>query len=186
MLPLPQTAMILGMGYIGRAIAGILCQHGITVLGVDKSPSPERKTACDELLDNTNWRRHLHRTDLCFIALPLTGSTANIFDEAALKALPSHAVLVNVGRGGIVDTNALVRQLRNGHLGGAALDVIDPIPETPTDPIWKTPRLLITPKVSVFYPGRQRKLEEYIEIQVKRYLDGKQLLHKVDINALAE
>ena len=186
MLPPPQTAMILGMGYIGQAIASILRQHGITVLGVDRSPTPEKKTTCDELLDNTNWRRHLHRADLCFIALTLTRSTANLFDEAALKALPSHAVLVNVGRGGIVDTNALVRQLRNGHLGGAALDVIDPIPETPTDPIWKTPHLLITPKVSVFYPGRQKKLEEYIETQVKRYLDGKQLLHKVNINRLEE
>lgn len=186
MLPLPQTAMILGMGYIGRAIAGILRQHGITVLGVNRSPSPEMKTACDELLDNTNWRQHLHRADLCFIALPLTRNTSNLFDEAALKALPSHAVLVNVGQGGIVDTNALVRQLKSGHLGGAALDVIDPIPETPTDPIWKTPRLLITPKVSVFYPGRQSKLEEYMEMQVKRYLDGKELLHKVDIDRLAE
>jgi phosphoglycerate dehydrogenase-like enzyme len=95
-------------------------------------------------------------------------------------------VLVNVGQGGVVDTSALVRQLKSGHLGGAALDVIDPIPETPTDPIWKTPRLLITPKVSVFCPGRQRKLEEYIEMQVKRYLDGKELLHKVDIDRLEE
>lgn len=186
MLPLPQTAMILGMGFIGRAIAAILCKQGITILGVDKNPSPTTKTACDELLDSTNWREHLHRADLCFIALPLTRNTSNLFDEDALKALPCHAVLVDVSRGGIVDTNALVRQLKSGHLGGAALDVIDPIPEDHADPIWTTPRLLITPKVSVFYPGRQSKLEEYMEIQVKRYLDGKELLHKVDINRLVE
>ena len=85
-----------------------------------------------------------------------------------------------------MDTNALVRQLKSGYLGGAALDVIDPIPETPANPIWKTPRLLITPKVSVFHPGRQKKLEEYIELQVKRYLDDKELLHKVDIDRLIE
>lgn len=186
MLPNPQTAMILGMGYIGRAIAAILGKHGITVLGVDKNPSPEKKAACDKLLDNTNWRRFLHRADLCFIALPLTRETVNLFDEAALKALPSHAVLVNVARGGIVDTNALVGLLKSGHLGGAALDVIEPVPQNPADPIWKTPRLLITPKVSVFHPERQRKLEEYIEMQVGRYIDGKELLHKVDINELAE
>lgn len=186
MLPLPQTAMVMGMGCIGRAIAAILCKYGITVLGVDKKPSPEKKTACDELLDSANWREHLHLVDLCFIALPLTRNTSSLFDEAALKALPSHAVLVDVSRGGIVDTNALVRQLKSGHLGGAALDVIDPIPEVPTDPIWKTPRLLITPKVSVFHPGRQRKLEEYIEMQLKRYLEDKELLHKVDIDRLAE
>ncbi len=186
MLPLPQTAMIMGMGCVGRAIATILRKHGIAVLGVENNPSPQKKTACDELLDSTNWREHLHRADLCFIALPLTRETRSLFDEAALKALPSHAVLIDVGRGGIVDTSALIRQLKSGHLGGAALDVIDPVPEKPADPIWKTPRLLITPKVSVFHPGRQEKLEEYIEIQVKRYLDNKELLHKVDVERLAE
>jgi phosphoglycerate dehydrogenase-like enzyme len=186
MLPLPQTAMVMGMGCIGRAIAAILCKHGIKVLGVDKNPSSEKETACDELLDITNWREHLHQTDLCFIALPLTRETFRLFDEAALKALPNHAVLINVGKGGIVDTSALIKLLKSDHLGGAALDVIDPVPEDPMDPIWKTPRLLITPKVSVFYPGRQSKLEEYIEIQVKRYLDGKELLHKVDIDRLIE
>ncbi len=186
MLPLPRTAMILGMGQIGRAIAGILGQHGINVFGVCRNPSPAIKAVCDELFDSTNWRDHLHQVDLCFIALPLTRNTSNLFDEEAIKALPRHAVLVNVSRGGILDTNALVRQLKSGHLGGAALDVIDPIPKNSMDPIWTTPRLLITPKVSVFHPGRQSKLEEYIESQVKRYLDGKELLHKVDINRLIE
>jgi phosphoglycerate dehydrogenase-like enzyme len=186
MLPLPQTAMILGVGCVGSALANILHQQGLTVLGVAKSLSPEAEGVCDELFDPTNWRQHLHRADLCFITLPLTRSTANLFDEAVLKALPKHAVLINVARGEIVDTNALVKLLTNGHLGGAALDVIDPIPKSPTDPIWTTPRLLITPKVSVFHPGRQRKLEAFIESQVMIYLDGEELLHIVDINSLIE
>lgn len=186
MLPLPKTALVLGMGQVGRAIATILRQNGITVLGVARKPSPEVEAACDEVLDNTNWRRHLHRADLCFIALPLVKSTVNLFNGTALKALPRHAVLVDVGRGGILDVDALVRQLESGHLGGAALDVLDPRPETRTDPIWTTPRLLITPHVAVFYAERQNKLEEYIEGQVKRYLDDEELQHKVDIEKLAK
>jgi phosphoglycerate dehydrogenase-like enzyme len=186
MLPLPQTAMILGVGCIGRALAKILRQQGLTVLGVAKSLSPEAAAVCDELLDPTNWRQHLHRADLCFIALPLTKSTANLFDKAVLKALPRHAVLVNVAQGGIVDTNALVELLTDGDLGGAALDVIDPIPESPTDPIWTAPRLLITPKVSVFHPERQKALEGFIESQVERYLGGEELLHVVDVDGLLE
>ena len=172
--------MILGVGCIGHALAKFLRQQGITVLGVTKEPSLKVEAVCDELFDSNNWRQHLHRIDLCFITLPLTKSTANLFDETTLKALPKHAVLVNVGQGGIVDTNALVKVLTDGHLGGAALDVIDPIPESSTDPIWRTPRLLITPKVSVFHPERQSKLEAFIESQVKRYLDGEELLHIVD------
>lgn len=186
MLPPPQSAIIFGLGYIGCALAKLLRQHGITVLGVDKKHSPETKSVCDELLGPTSWRQHLHRADLCFIALPLTKSTANLFDEVVLKALPKHAVLINVSRGGIVNTQALVKLLKEGHLGGAALDVIDPIPKSSADPIWKTPRLLITPKVSVFYPDRQIKLEEFIESQVIRYLNGEELLYKIDINDAIE
>lgn len=186
MLPLPQTAMILGMGSIGQEIAKNLRSLGLTVLGVVRSKSPEIEAACDELLDSTDWQQHLPRADLCFIALPLTKDTRNLFDEAALAALPSHAVLVNVGRGGIVDTEALVRQLQAGQLGGAALDVIEPIPQSPDEPIWKTPRLLITPKVAVYYPGRQKKLEAFVESQVQRYLNGQALLYPVALDKLAQ
>jgi phosphoglycerate dehydrogenase-like enzyme len=186
MLSTPQTAMILGMGYIGRAIAAILKKHDIKVIGVDKKPSQEKETACDEFLDSANWRDHLQHIDLFFIALPLTKETSGLLDATTLAEFPGHAVIIDVSRGGIVDIDALARQLNDGHLGGAALDVIDPIPESPADPIWKTPNLLITPKVSVFYPERQNKLEEYIESQVKRYIEGEELLHKVDIDSLVD
>jgi phosphoglycerate dehydrogenase-like enzyme len=172
--------MIFGMGSVGTALARILRRHGLTVLGVVRRPSPEAEVVCDQLLGPSNWRQHLHRADLCFNALPLTRSTANLIDEGVLKALPKHAVLVDVARGGIVDTNALATVLADGHLGGAALDVLDRIPQSPSDPIWTTPRLLITPKVSVFHPERQSKLEAFVESQVKRYLAGEQLLHIVD------
>jgi phosphoglycerate dehydrogenase-like enzyme len=185
MLPLPQTAMVLGIGCVGACLARLLRQHGLRVLGVARTQSPEAEAVCDELLDPTNWRQHLHRADLCFVALPLNSSTENLFDRTTLEALPRHAVLVNIGRGAIVDTCALAELLRAGHLGGAALDVLDPIPESPHDPLWSTPRLLITPKVAVFHPDRQSELEAFVEGQVKRYLDGAELLYPVDVNALA-
>lgn len=184
-LPLPRSAMILGMGYVGRAIASILRRQKIIVLGVNRSRSPEIEGACDELLDDCNWRQQLYRVDLLFVTLPLTTSTVNLVDEPALQALPSHAVLVDVSRGRVVNINALVKLLKEGHLGGAAVDVLDPIPESARDPIWKTPGLLITPKMAVFYRGCQRDLEEFIEGQVKRYLESNKLLHQVDIKRIA-
>lgn len=187
MLPFPKTAMILGVGCIGKELAMILHRNGINVLGVTQKYSPEANAVCDELLcDNNNWRDHLHRVDLCFITLPQTKKTIGLFDETILRTLPQHAVLVNVGRGGIIDTNALVNILREGHLGGAALDVVDPVPSASSDPIWSVPRLLITPKVAVFHPEHQNKLEAFIENQLRRYLNNETLLDIITINNLAE
>jgi phosphoglycerate dehydrogenase-like enzyme len=187
MLPLPKTAMVFGVGCIGRELATILRRNGLSVLGVTVNHSPEAEAACDELLfADINWREHLHRADLCFITLPLTKYTNHLFDESIFRALPQHAVLINVGRGGVVDTDALVRVLQDGHLGGAALDVVDPAPPTKSDAIWIAPRLLITPKAAVFHPGYQKKLEAFIESQVTRYLNGKTLLDLITINKLAE
>ncbi len=187
MLSFPQTAMVFGMGCIGRELAIILRRNGLTVLGVARKYSPEADAVCDELFyEKNDWLEHLHRADFCFITLPLTKNTYHLFDETVLHTLPQHAVLVNVGRGGVVDTDALVSTLQEGHLGGAALDVIDPVPSSSFDPVWAAPRLLITPKVAVFHPEHQKKLEAFIEDQVRRYLNGEKLLGIITINNLAE
>ena len=188
MLSIPQTAMVFGVGCIGRELALILRKNGLTVLGVTREYSPEANAVCDELFSTgDNWREQLHRADLCFITLPLTKNTHHFFDETILRALPQHAVLINVGRGGVVDTGALIRILQEEKLGGAALDVIDPpTPSSSTDPVWTTPRLLITPKVAAFYPEYQNKLEEFIENQVLRYLKGETLRDMMTLNDLAE
>ncbi len=187
MLSFPQTAMVFGMGCIGRELAIILRRNRLTVLGVARKYSPEADAVCDELFyEKNDWLEHLHRADFCFITLPLTKNTYHLFDETVLHTLPQHAVLVNVGRGGVVDTDALVSTLQEGHLGGAALDVIDPVPSSSSDPVWAAPRLLITPKVAVFHPEHQKKLEAFIEDQVRRYLNGEKLLGIITINNLAE
>lgn len=187
MISFPKTAMIFGVGCIGRELAMILRRNGMTVLGVTRKNSPNADAVCDELYcDNNSWLDHLHRADLCFITLPLTNNTKRLFDATILRALPQHAVLINVGRGGVVDTDALVNILQEGHLGGAALDVVEPVPSSPSDPVWDVPRLLITPKVASFHPEHQKKLEAFIESQVKRYLNGEALLDIIAIDNLAE
>ena len=187
MISFPKTAMVFGVGCIGRELAMILRRNGLTVLGVTRKNSPDADAVCDELFyDNNSWLEHLHRADLCFITLPFTKNTNRLFDAAILRALPQHAVLVNVGRGGVIDTDALVSILQEGHLGGAALDVVEPVPSAPSDPVWHAPRLLITPKVASFHPGHQKKLEAFIESQVKRYLNGEALLDIIAIDNLAE
>jgi len=185
LLPLPQTAMVLGLGEIGRAVTRLGRAQGVRILGVTRTDSAEARALCDDLLTSANWRHALPQVDLCFITLPLSRSTRGMVDAAALAALPPHAVVVNVGRGPVLDTAALTSALVAGRLGGAALDVLDPVPP-PDHPLWRTPRLLITPKLGVFYPGRQDRLERFIEEQVARYIRGETLRHVVSRDAQIE
>jgi phosphoglycerate dehydrogenase-like enzyme len=181
MLAYPKTAMVLGTGSIGSAIARLLQHHRTYVLGVSRSQSAVSAAAFDEILGVDEWRQRLSQTDLLMLALPLTAQTRGLVDSHVLNALPRHAVVIDVGRGGVLMLEALVRLLREGRRGGAGLDVLDPIP-VEDDLIWHTPNLLVTPKVSVFHPGRQQELETFIEAQVGRFVRGEELLHRVDIH----
>jgi phosphoglycerate dehydrogenase-like enzyme len=183
MLPTPQTAMVLGMGMIGRSIATTLRNQGLRVWGMNRSTSPEVLSACDQLLTGNAWLEFLPRVDLLFIALPLTPETRNLVNTQVMAALPDHAVITNVSRGGVLDTDALVEHLRHGKLGGAALDLIDPVPSSRDDPIWQVPDLLITPKVAAHEPHRQAYLEKFVEQQVARYSTGARPEYLVDYAA---
>ena len=153
-LPLPRTALVLGSGIVGSAIAARLRSNGLRVLCARTHIGALTGNLCDEMHDAVSWRSALPRSDWCFLALPKTAKTVGVFDEQAMRSLPAHAIIVNVGRGETLDTAALVRVLEEGHLGGAALDVIEPSPSKPTHPLWRVPRLIITPHVAAHHPGR--------------------------------
>ena len=90
----------------------------------------------------------LAATDVLVCLLPRTEATTGLLDEAALRALPAGASVVNVGRGGIVDESALVGLLDEGHLAGAVLDVTDAEPLPSDSPLWDHPRVTVTPHVA--------------------------------------
>lgn len=186
LLPTPRTALVLGLGMIGLEIARMLRALGLQVTGVATTSSAEKDAAVDRFVAAGDWRAALPGSDLCFVTLPATTETEGMMDAAALRALPDHAVLINVGRGQTVDTAALVAALGAGELGGAALDVIDPSPNGHDDPLWQTPHLLITPHMASFTPGRQERIEAFVEEQVRRFATGDPLLYPVDLDRLQE
>lgn len=171
MLPLPRTALVLGLGAIGAHVARLLRGVGLHVVGTDKADTGTRRQACDEFLDAGRWRDALPRTDMLVLALPLDDSTRQCIGERELALLPRHAIVVNVARAGLVDRPALVAALHAGRIGGAALDVLEPVPAA-DDPLWTTPNLLITPKVAAFHPGMQEDFEAFAEAQARRFLSG--------------
>lgn len=180
MLPIPRSAMVLGLGDIGCALGQRLRRNGIEVIGVARRFSEERQRSCDRLLLDGTWRQDLSGLDLLFLTLPLTPHTRGLVNKEVLAALPRHAVVVNIGRPQVLEMDALVDRLRAGALGGAAADVLEPIPPK-TDLLWATPGLLITPKISTYSRGRRERLERFIEAQVLRYVRGEPLLHQVDL-----
>ncbi len=180
-LPFPKRAAVFGTGSIGCEIARLLKADGLQVVGIKRQRSNHNLPDFDEIYDGTVWRSVLPRTDWCFLALPHTIGTRHLMDEATLRLLPKHAVVVNVGRGETLDTEGLIRVLKEGHLGGAALDVL-PAQYEPLSheaPIWGTPRLIITPHVAAYDPDRRFLVEQFCEEQLHRYLSGTELLEVV-------
>ncbi len=173
-LPAPKRAIIFGTGNIGRAIAALLRRDGIHTIGIKRtaggSPLPE---FC-ELHPIAHARSLLATADWCFSALPNSPETSGWFCDETLRLLPRHALVINVGRGQTVDSKALARVLKDGHLGGAALDVVDTEPHPHPD-LWQTPRLLLTPHIAAHYAERQADAERFSEEQFVRYRAGQPL-----------
>jgi phosphoglycerate dehydrogenase-like enzyme len=181
MLPLPRTALVLGLGAIGMEVSRLLRGLGLQVRGTSNSGSTAQREACDEFVDANHWREALRDTDILVLALPLDETTRGCIGARELAALPAHAVLVNIARDGLIDRTALLDALRSGRIGGAGLDVLDPIPAT-DDPLWMTPNLLITPKVSAYHPDMQKNFEAFAELQARRFLSGAPLEALVDLD----
>lgn len=166
-----RTVLIVGYGGIGAAVERRLSGFETTVLRVASRPR-EGVHGVDELPDL------LPRADVVVLCTPLTERTRGLVDAAFLARMRDHALLVNVARGQVVDTDALLAELRSGRLR-AALDVTDPEPPPPDHPLWTAPGLLLSPHVggnsSAFEPRAKRLIVE----QLTRYASGQPLRHVV-------
>lgn len=139
-----KTLVIVGYGHIGREVAQRAKAFGIHLIGVSRR-APQDTGYLDEAYPLSALPELLPRADLLVLSIALTPETRHLIDEQALAQLKPGALLVNVARGGIVDTQALRKALESGHLGGAALDVTEPEPLPADDPLWQAPNLLISP-----------------------------------------
>jgi phosphoglycerate dehydrogenase-like enzyme len=138
------TMGVVGFGGTGRAMARRAVAFGMDVLAVDAMPVAPSDGVADvwglDRLDDL-----LRASDVVAIGAPLTDETRHLFDDDRFGAMRKGALLVNVTRGEIVDGDALVRALRSGHLGGAALDVV-PVEPLPADhPLWTFDNVVMTP-----------------------------------------
>jgi phosphoglycerate dehydrogenase-like enzyme len=172
------TVLVLGVGGIGQEVARLASAFGAHTIGVKRTPG--KVPHVDEVHSTDRLRELLPRADGLVVTLPLTAATRGLLDGEALSLLPSHAVLVNVGRGAVVDEEALVEALRNGRLAGAALDVfaVEPLPAE--SPLWELPNVLIAPHAAGQSVHDDERLVELFCDNLRRYLRGEPLRNRVD------
>jgi phosphoglycerate dehydrogenase-like enzyme len=176
--------LVLGWGGVGRAAGGALAALGARVEGA------RRRHASGVAADDTGtpvwgdgWRDALPATDVLVMALPLTQGTRRIVGAAELAALAPGALVVNVGRGGTLDEEALVAALRSGRLGGAALDVFETEPLPRESPLWREPRLMVSPPSARSDEPEPHRWEPLFVENLRRFAAGEALLNVVDQDA---
>jgi phosphoglycerate dehydrogenase-like enzyme len=172
------TVAILGFGSIGQEIARLVRAFGARVIALTRSARPH--ALADESLAIGRLHEILPRADAIVLALPLDGTTRHLIGAPEFALCRRTAVLVNISRGGIVDTPALVEALQGGAIAGAGLDVTDPEPLPAGHALWVAPNLLISPHLAgaAGKAGFDR-LAQVAASNVERFLAGEPLAHVV-------
>jgi phosphoglycerate dehydrogenase-like enzyme len=161
-----RRLLLLGTGGIGREIEKRLVGFGAELVRVASTARQDERGTVhgqDELPSL------LPTVDAVLLAVPLTDSTTGLVGDDFLAALPDGAIVVNVSRGKVVDTDAVVRQAGRVRL---AADVTDPEPLPPEHPLWTTPGVLISPHVGGMSTAMRPRIEAVVRRQVARLLDG--------------
>jgi len=173
------TVGIIGLGNIGVAVADRCKAVGMRVLAVRRDP--QRKVpGVDHIYAPDSLPDLLGASDFVVVAVPLTPETRGLVGRAELRRMRADAWLINIARGAIVDEAALVDALREGWIGGAALDVFEEEPLPATSPLWDLPHVILTPHNSWSTPHlRQREAELFLD-NLERYLRGEPLRNVVD------
>lgn len=163
-----STVTIVGLGSIGLQVLDRLSGFGVETIGIRHTPS--KGGPADEIIgyETDDVHSALARTDYLVLTCPLTELTEGLVDQTALDTLPPDAVVVNVARGPVIDTDALVAALQSNRIRGAALDVTDPEPLPADHPLWDLSNVLITPHNAGANPHHWERVADRIARNVER------------------
>jgi phosphoglycerate dehydrogenase-like enzyme len=173
-----RTVGIVGFGDIGRAVAAVVKPTGARIVGVRRSPAPD--PLADEVVPTARLLDAAARVDDLVVATPLTADTHHLIGESVFRALRPGAVLVNVGRGPVVDETSLLAALDQGRLRGAALDVFEQEPLPPDHPFWRMESVLLSPHTADHTAGWEAATMPVFLENLRRFRDGEPLLNLVD------
>ncbi|MFO7689844.1 MAG: NAD(P)-dependent oxidoreductase [Cryobacterium sp.] len=170
--------VIIGAGGIARELIALLAPFQASITVVRRAADPV--AGAHRTVRTGDLCRVLPEADVVVVAAALTGETRQLLGAAELALLAPHANLINIARGGLVDTNALVAALAAGSFAGAALDVTDPEPLPAGHPLWTEPRCLITPHMADTPEMTAPLLADRIRRNVRAFTDDGRFLGVVD------
>ncbi len=165
-----STVAVVGLGAIGRTVVDRLSSFDVETVGVRYSP--EKGGPTDEVYGFDRIHEALIDAEYVVLACPLTDATRELVDADLLRTMRPDAVLVNIARGGVVDTDALVSALRSNRIRGAALDVTDPEPLPEDHPLWGLGNVTITPHNAGHTPEYFERVADILVDNVGRLGDA--------------
>jgi phosphoglycerate dehydrogenase-like enzyme len=173
---------ILGLGGIGKEIAVRARAFGMSVWAVTRSGRSKYR-GVDRLLPATRAEVMFRRADIVVLAAPLTDETQGVIGERQLRSMKRTALLINVGRGELVQESALIRALRERWIAGAGLDVFATEPLGPASPLWRMPQVVVTPHIAGTHPDYIARAVDLFLANLKRYQASQPLQNEIDRQA---
>jgi len=181
-----RRVLLVGLGGVGRAVAGLLSAAGVEVVGAGRVPPAQRGAGVPGVatcVAVSEIGRMLPDVDALILACPLTEQTRHLISERELRLMRPGAVLVNISRGPVIDEDALIGALRSGHLGGAFLDVFAAEPLPASSPLWEMPNVIVSPHSASTVAAENGLLAELFTDNLQRWLAGRPLRNVYDRTA---
>ena len=178
-----QTLLLVGVGAIGTETARLASAFGMHVLAVKRSLEGGVPHV-DELHPVGELRALVGRADAIVVTLPATDATRGLLDAETLAAVKPGAVLVNVGRGAVIDEDALIERLQDGTLAGAALDVFAEEPLPDDSPLWDLENVIVAPHGVALVEAEEPRIVELFIDNLRRHRAGEPLRNALDPEVL--
>jgi len=175
-----QRMGIVGLGSIGRAVAGLAAPFGFRITGIRRRAHEPPPPGVDAVWPPERLGDLLAQSDVVVLAAPHTPDTKRLIGRRELDVVKRGALLVNVARGKLIDDDAVIEALKDGRLGGAALDVFTQEPLDPSSPYWDLPNAIVTPHVSGALQDYWTPLVALFAENLRRFERGDALLNVVD------
>jgi phosphoglycerate dehydrogenase-like enzyme len=175
-----RTFGLVGVGTIGSEIAKRAEAFGMRVIAMRRRPAYGVIGHVERVYGIADLSDFLGQCHALVVAAPLTPETLGLMGAEQFAQLPKGAVVINVGRAKIIDTDALIDALTRGHLGGASLDVFPQEPLPADHPLWTTPNVILTPHTSGFRHGHWDEVVELYGDNIERWLKGEPLKYRIE------
>jgi len=172
-----RTVAVIGLGNIGREVASMACDLGMTVIG---SYTVENSTCVERYYSRDQLHSMLSQADVVVLCVPHTPQTEKMIGKQEFDLMKPGAYLINIARGAVVDEQALIDNLQSGHLSGAALDVFQNEPLPASSPFWAMENVLVSPHSASTSNCENERLTDLFCDNIRRFLDGQPLRNVLD------